>query len=167
MALTTKIVTQVIGTLTSPLDLSTPTDALDYTTRIALTSGTGANQADMMWHDQRTINASSNENIDLAGSLTGAFGTTLTFARIKGLVVAAASGNSNNVQVARGSSNGFTLFLAASDGLVVRPGGIFCWFAPDATGVAVTAGTGDILNIANGGAGTSVTYDIVVIGASA
>lgn len=167
MALTTKIVTQVIASLTSPKDLSTPTDALDYTTRIALTSGTGSGQADMLWHDTRTINASSNEDIDLAGALTGTLGGTLTFARIKGLVVAAASGNSNNVQVARGSSNGCTLFLAASDGLVVRPGGIFAWFAQDATGIAVTAGSSDILNIANGGAGTSVTYDIVVIGASA
>lgn len=167
MALTTKIVTQVIATLTSPKDLSTPTDALDYTTRIALSSGTGSGQADMLWHDTRTINASSNEDIDLAGSLTGTLGGTLTFARIKGLVIAAASGNSNNVQVARGSSNGFTLFLAASDGLVVRPGGLVAWFAQDATGIAVTAGSSDILNIANGGAGTSVTYDIVVIGASA
>jgi len=167
VALTTKYVAQVIATLTSPLDLSTPTDALDYTFRQSLTSGTGAGAADMMWHDQRTLSASASENIDLAGSLTGAFGTTLTFARVKGLVVAAATGNTNNVQVARGSSNGFTLFLAASDGLVVRPGGIFAWFAVDATGVAVTAGTGDILTITNGGAGTSVTYDIVVIGASA
>jgi hypothetical protein len=28
----------------------------------------------------------------------------------------------------------------------------------------VTAGTGDILQVANSGAGTSVTYDIIVIG---
>ena len=167
MALTTKIVAQVVATLTSPLDLSTPTDALDYTQRISLTSGTGSGQADMLWHDQRTLAASGSENIDLAGSLTGAFGTTLTFARIKGLVVAAAAGNTNNVQVARGAANGCTLFLAASDGLVVRPGGVFAWFAQDATGIAVTAGTGDILTITNGAGGTSVTYDIIVIGGSA
>lgn len=167
MALTTKVVTQVIASLTSPLDLSTPTDALDYTQRIALTSGTGANQADMMWHDTRTLAASGTENIDLAGSLTGAFGTTLTFARIKGLVVAAASGNTNDVQVARGSSNGFLMFLAASDGFLVKPGGYFCWFAPGATGVAVTAGSSDILTITNSAGSTGVTYDIVIIGASA
>lgn len=167
MALTTRIVAQVIASLTSPRDLSTPIDALDYTQRITLENGTGTNQADMLWHDQRSLNASANEDIDLAGALTGSFGTTLTFARIKGLIVAAASGNSNNVQVARGSSNGCTIFLAASDGLVVRPGGLVAWFAPDATGIAVAAGSSDILNIANGGAGTSVTYDIVVIGASA
>lgn len=167
MALTAKIVSQVVATLTSPLDLSTPTDALDYTQRISLTSGTGANQADMMWHDTRTLAASASENIDLAGSLTGAFGTTLTFARIKGLVVAAASGNTNDVQVARGSSNGFTMFLAASDGFLVKPGGHFSWWAPGATGVAVTAGTGDILTITNSAGSTSVTYDIVILGASA
>jgi len=59
------------------------------------------------------------------------------------------------------------LFLAASDGISVRPGGLFCWAAPDATAVAVTAGTGDLLAIANSGAGTSVTYDVVIIGSSA
>lgn len=167
MALTTKIVTQVIATLTSPKDLSTPTDALDYTQRITLTSGTGLGAADLLWHDQRTLVASANEDIDLAGVLVGTLGGTLTFARIKGLIVAAASGNVNNVNVARPAANGVPLFLAASDGLVVRPGGLVAWFAPDATGVAVTAGTGDLLNIANGGAGSSVVYDIVVIGASA
>lgn len=167
MALTTKFVAQIVATLTSPLDLSTPTDALDYTSRVSLTNGTGASQANMSWHDTRTVNASSSENIDLAGSLTGAFGTTLTFARIKGLLVAAASGNTNDVHLSRGSSNGVPLFLANSDGLVIRPGGLFMWMAQDATGIAVTAGTGDILTVANSGAGTSVTYDIVVIGANA
>ena len=36
--------------------------------------------------------------------------------------------------------------------------------APGAAGYAVTAGTGDILKVANSGAGTGVTYDIVIVG---
>lgn len=167
MALTTKIVTQVLATLTSPLDLSTPADALEYTSRLSWSSGTGANAADMMWHDQRTLAASGTENIDLAGSLTGAFGTTLTFARIKGLVVGAASGNTNDVQVIRGASNGLAVFLANGDGLSVKPGGFVAWFSPGATSVAITAGSSDILTITNSAGSTSVTYDIVIIGASA
>ena len=71
------------------------------------------------------------------------------------------------MRVTRPASNGVPLFLAASDGLDVKPGGCFLWLAPDATGVAVTAGTGDLINIANSSSGTSVTYDVVIIGASA
>ena len=71
------------------------------------------------------------------------------------------------MNVIRPASNGVPLFLAAGDGLPVKPGGAFLWVAPDATGVAVTASTGDLLTITNSGAGSAVTYYIVVLGASA
>lgn len=167
MALTTKITMKLAARHTATLDLTTATAPLSLDRVLSWASGTGANQADRIWHDRRTIAASGNEDLDLAGSLTDAFGATITFARIKAVVVAAASGNTNNVNVSRPGSNGVPLFLAASDGIPVRPGGLFLWVAPDATGVAVTAGTGDLLNVANSGAGTGVTYDIAVIGASA
>jgi hypothetical protein len=38
--------------------------------------------------------------------------------------------------------------------------------APDAAGYAVTATTADILRVTNGGAGTSVVYEIVILGTS-
>lgn len=153
--------------LTKSLDLSTPLDSVSYKKQLALASGVGANQGDMLWHDQRTIAASGTDSLDLAGVLTDAFGQTQTFARIKGIIVAAAAGNTNNVNVTRDATNGVPLFLAASDGIPVRPGGLFAWMAPDAVAVAVTPGTGDLLVIANSGAGTSVTYDVIIIGASA
>lgn len=168
MALTTKIVTQVIGTLTSPKDLSTPTDALDYTERLAWSSGTGANAADMLWHDTRTLTASATENLDLAGGLTNSFGATQTFARIKLLMVKAASANTNNVLVGGDATSTFlTWVVAENDAVVVRPGGLLLLHAPDATAYAVTATTGDLLMITNSAGSTSVTYDIVIIGASA
>ena len=34
------------------------------------------------------------------------------------------------------------------------------------TGVTVTAGTGDIIQVVNSAGGTSITYDIIVIGTS-
>lgn len=167
MALKTKILLQVIANLTDALDLSTVSDPLDYAYRDTLTSGTAADMADMLWHDTRTLTASATEDLDFAGSLTNAFGDTQTFARIKGIVVAAASGNTNNVNVTRPASNGVPLFLAAGDGIAVRPGGIFSAFAPDATAYAVTAGTGDLLTFTNSAGSTSVTYSIIVFGASA
>lgn len=169
MALTlgTELNVRLAATLTNPLDLSTPTDALVKAIKLVLTSGTSTDQADRIFHDQRTLSASATEDLDLAGSLTGPLGTTITFARIKVVLVSAATGNTNSVQVTRPASNGVPLFLAAGDGLAVRPGGLFVWAATDSTGVAVTAGTGDLLTFTNSAGSTSVTYDVVIIGASA
>lgn len=167
MALSTQLDVRLAATLTGTADLSTPTDALVNAVKLILTSGTGANQADMMWHDTRTLSASATEDLDLAGSLTGTLGGTLTFARIKLVMVTALAANTNNVNVTRPASNGVPLFLAAGDGVAVRPGGVFLWAATDATGVAVTAGTGDLLTFTNSAGSTGVTYSVMIVGASA
>lgn len=167
MALSTKIVAALTATLTDALDLSTATDPLAYTQRTTMTTGTGANQSDMLWHDTRTLAASGTEDLDLAGVLVNALGDTQTFARVKAIMVTAAAGNTNNVNVTRPAANGVPLFLAAGDGIAVRPGGMFMAVAPDATGYAVTAATGDLVTVTNSAAGTSVTYDVIIIGASA
>lgn len=167
MALTTRLNIDLAATYTKVLDLVTGSAPLTYTDRIDLATGTGANQADLVFSDTRTLTASGTEDLDLAGGLTDIYGATLTFARIKLLLVHAASGNTNNVNVTRPASNGVPLFLAAGDGIPVRPDGNFLWIAPDATGVAVTAGTGDLITVTNSAGSTSVSYDVVVIGASA
>jgi hypothetical protein len=158
----------VAAQYTKVRDFTTVTDPLNYKFVDTLATGTGANQADRLFHDQRTLAASANEDLDLAGSLLDAFGDTLTFARIKGIVVRAADGNTNNVVVGAAASNQFVgPFGAGTHTVAVRPGGVFAIYAPDATGYAVTAGTGDLLRIANSSSGTPVTYDIILIGASA
>ena len=165
MPLNTKVLLDLDADYTSALDLSTTENHLDFTRQIALATGTGANQADKIWHDERTLTASANEALDLAGVLTDAFGALLTFARVKGLLVYANPANTNNVLVGGAVSNAFVNWVSdATDVVVVRPGGLFATFAPDATAFAV--GTGDQLKVTNSGAGTSVTYDIVVIGSS-
>lgn len=167
MALTSDFTVKAVCELSDALDLATATVPLTLTERIRLASGTGADQANLIFHDTRTLAASATEDLDLAGVLVDALGDTLTFARIKAVIVAAASGNTNNVNVTRPASNGVPLFLAASDGIAVRPGGVFAWIAPDATAVAVTASTGDLLTLTNSSSGTSVTFDVVIVGASA
>ncbi|MFB7617823.1 hypothetical protein [Kitasatospora sp. NPDC056181] len=164
----TRLTVAAAATQTNPLDLVTGRAPLDFAAAIALGSGTGAGQADMIWSDTRTLAASATEDLDLAGVLTGAFGNTLTFARVKGLIVRAAAGNTNVVAVGGAAATGFVGWVAdATDKVNVRPGGVLGLFAPDATGYPVTAGTADLLRIGNGGSGTPVTYDIVIIGASA
>ncbi len=167
MTLVTKISLGVVAALSSALDLASADSNLDLETAYRWASGTGANQADRLWHDTRTIAASSNEDLDMAGSLTDALGGSFVLARVKAFAVVAASGNSNNVNVSRPAANGVPWALAAGDGVPIRPGGMLALAAPDATAYAVTAGTGDLINIANSGAGSSVTYKIVIVGASA
>lgn len=163
----TSVSVSVTSNQSKSLDLGDANFPISLTQAVALLSGTGAGQADLIFTDTRAVTASSNESLDLAGSLTDAYGATITFARIKAVIVAAATGNTNDVQVSRPASNSVPLFLAASDGIAVRPGGLFAWACSDATGVVVTASTGDLLNFANSSSGTSVTYTVIIIGASA
>jgi hypothetical protein len=167
MSLSASIKITLSANLTRALDLLTAQGQLTKSYIASLTDGTGANQADRIFHDTRTLTASGTEDLDLNGVLTDIYGQACNFARIKGIVVLALAANTNNVNVTRPASNGFPLFLAASDGIPVRPGGAFAWVDPSATGIAVTAGTGDLLTLTNSAGSTSVTYDIIIIGASA
>jgi hypothetical protein len=53
----------------------------------------------------------------------------------------------------------------ASDTIKIPPGGFFLLVAPD-DGFDVTAGTGDQLKVANGGAGSATDYYVWLIGTS-
>ena len=163
----------ITGSESAALDFTTPLAPIAKTYQLLYATGTGAGAADRIWTDQRTIAASGTDDLDLAGVLVGAFGQTVTFARIRAMVIQAAAGNTNNVIVGNAASNGFVTWVGgATHTITIRPGGLFVLAnsgpgSADATGYAVTAGTGDLLRIANSGAGTSVTYDIYLIGASA
>ena len=165
--LRTTIVAQIDTTMKNILDLSTPVDNLSKVAKIQLSNGTGANSADLCFHDTRTLAASGTEDLDLAGSLAGPFGASQVFAEIRAIMIKAAAGNTNNVRVTRPAANGVPLFLAASDGIDVPPGGVFLWSCPADGKVAVTAAVGDLITVTNSSSGTSVTYDVVIIGCSA
>lgn len=151
------------------LDFTAGNFPLAYNFAAGFANGTGANQADVLFWDQRPLAASAFEDLDLNGAgLQDAYGANLALARVKGIIVVAASANANNVIVGGAAVNGFISWVGgATHSVTVRPGGVMALFAPDATAYAVTAGTADLLRITNGGAGTSVTYDIVLLGASA
>jgi hypothetical protein len=167
MPLASQFGVSLVATLTQALDLATAQVPLQVARSYQLADGAGADQANRIFHDQRTLAASANEDLDLAGVLLDPFGAAITFARVKALLVAPAAANTNNVVVGAAATNPFLSWVGAGTHTVtVRPGGVLLLAAPDATAYAVTAGTGDLLRIANSGAGTSVTYDIVVIGAA-
>ena len=138
---------------------------LKYAASHSFTDGTGANQAQKLFTDQRTLAASANESLDLSGVLTDVFGATLAFTKIKAILVKAADGNTNDVVLGGAASNAWIgPFGASTHTVAVKPGGTVMFVAPDANGYAVTAGTGDLLKVANSAAGSAVTYDIVLVG---
>jgi hypothetical protein len=150
--------------------IGSATDALTKAYGSALTNGTGAGNADLVYWGQRTLVASAAEDLDLAGVLLDPLGNTLTFVRIKALVIAAASGNTNNVVVGNAAANGVAgLFGALTHTAIVRPGAAICWVcgSADATGYVVTATTADLLHIANSAGSSPVTYDVGILGCSA
>lgn len=170
MTLTSRLTLAASASQVSSLDLGVAQAQLAKSYIADLASGTAAGQADKIFHDTRTLAASANEDLDLAGALTDALGGSLTFVRIKGLVVAAAAGNTNNVVVGGAASNGFITWVgAATHTVTLRPGAVMALMAgsADATGYVVTAATGDLLRVANSSSGSTVTYDIVVLGCSA
>jgi hypothetical protein len=168
MTLKSALAISATATLTGTTDLASVNSPLSFNRAVQLINGTGAGKADRMFADTRTLAASATEDLDLSGSLLDALGGSAAFVRIKGLVIAAAKTNTNNVVFGAASSNAWAALLNSTGTITLRPGAAACFMAGVAdTGWAVTAGTGDILKVANSAGGTGVNYDIVVIGASA
>jgi hypothetical protein len=173
MAVSAVVKGSMTVTHTRSLDVAAASADIRPSFSVTFSDGAGANQVNLEWSDTRTITASLSEEIDLTGTtgspavtMTDIYGQTVSFARIKAILVTADSGNTNDVQVKRGASNGCALFLANGDGISVRPGGAFMWVAPDATGIAVSGGSTDILTITNSAGSTSVSYTITILGAA-
>lgn len=157
----------LVGSYTATNDLGSVTFSFNEKVRQNFIPGTTTGKADKLFSDTRTLAASATENLDLAGVLTDPFGATATFVKVKAIYIKAAAGNTNNVVVGGAGSNTFAgPFSDATDKVVIPPGGTVLLIHPGA-GWTVTAATGDILLVANSGAGTGVTYDVVLIGTSA
>jgi hypothetical protein len=131
--------------------------------------GTVANKFDRLYMSERTVNASTNDDLDLSGVLTDIFGATIAAAELVGILLinapkAGSPANVSNLTLG-GGSNPVVGFLGGATPTVgpIKPGGCFVLMNPDATGLAtITAGTGDILRIANGSGGAA-TYQIALL----
>lgn len=137
---------------------------------LQFTSGVAANQADILYVDERAFTSSTADDIDLAGVLSNAFGQTITAVEIVGIVIinATKAGVRNTVtlSVGAGSAPWFGMFGATGDVIKVPPGGVFCLFAPDASGLGtVTATTADLLTVTPGAAAGS--YQIAILARTA
>ena len=155
---------KVNATQQNTVDLNIVKDVVGESWSMALTNGVGANKAENMFHDKRTIAASGTESLDVSGGISNQFGTSLAFTKIKLIAIRALAANTNDLGIARPAVNGLPFMAAASDKTVRKPGGVFLHTDPSAAGIPVTAGTGDLIEITNEAGGTTVDYEIIIIG---
>lgn len=141
-----------------------------------LTDGTGLNQVNKVFVDSVTLAGSATQTYDLdSGSLADpsgvASGVVAAFSRIVAILIRrtdtpAASTQDENVTI--GGDFILTKYLLGwtDDALTIplHPGGIFAFVAPNSTGVAVTASTGDQITLTNASSADSTTVQIVILG---
>lgn len=167
MALTSRVSVDLAAVLTGTADFGAPSSRVNFAQQLDLASGTGAGKADKIWTDRRTIAASGSEELDLAGSLTDVFGGTITLATVKALYVKASAANTNSVVLGAASENAWDTLLGDAGTVTLTPGAVFLVAATAANPWGVTASTADLLKVANSSSGSSVTYDIAIVGATA
>ncbi len=161
------------------LDQSTTKDEDQARYEKSLTFGTGENQADQMWHDQREITPSTGtDDLDLAGGLTNAFGETITFATIRRIVVinrgeedglgGFTETDGEHLLLGNGGANSFNDLFNGVDASEIKVGsGDIFVISKKLTGFTVTAGSADIFRVNHGGGSKDITYDIIIIGTTA
>lgn len=163
----------LISNLTGTADLSTPADNFRIggtpgmqTLRQAFTVGTGNGQCNQHFHDQRSILTTANDDLDLAGGLTNALGATITFAKIKLLIVTIVSpdGTKSLRLGPQGVANGWQGPWSAVDADSYTTT-LQTFIDLNQYGYTVTGGSADVLRIHNPGAGT-VAYQIYIAGNS-
>jgi hypothetical protein len=151
----------------SALSNITDTAQLDYHRAIA--DGTGAGQADKVWHAERVLSAGANEDLVLSGLPLTLFANSMTIslANVKAiLLVNSAIDTGEDLIVGGAASHEWQgPFVAAGDKLVV-PADSCLLLLNKIAGWNVAAGSADRLCIANNGTG-DITYRIAILGSSA
>lgn len=169
MATSGSINLRVAATESGTTDFGTPSWVGEIANTLNFGSGTTAGNFDKVFFDERTVASATNDDIDLAASLTTPLGTAFAPAEIVALIVMnknkAGVANTTNLTVGGGAA---ATIVGLADALpAISPGGMILIVSPDASGIsAVTATTADILRVANS-SGASNTYQIAIFARSA
>lgn len=149
-----------IGVQTNALDLTTPINPIEIVDSKSYTNGTGSNQANEFWSDQRTLTGGQGgETLDIAGGLTNAFGQTITFTKVKELKIFNTSTTSTENLTLSGTF--MDVLTGGSAAKVVAPGGVYFERNP-IDGFAVGAGSSDEISVFPGD--DTITYNIAILG---
>ncbi len=151
---------------TNNLTLGNTTNTSNFSYSAPLTNGSAINQANLLYATSGTLSASASISIDLAGSVSDFFGNVITFTLVKSIFFTLTTDTTaTSVLIGNGSTPFINWVGSGAHTVRVRNGGCFFLSAPDATGYAVTAATGDILKITNEDSSNVATYKLAIVGA--
>lgn len=121
------------------------------------TYGTNANQMTTVIQLNSTLTNSETATIELNNGVVDSFGTTVHFRRVN---VLAAKNNSTVGDMNLGSGSFASWIDSTNSYVVIKPGGLVLFTAPNIEGYSSTNGTLNIVNIST----NTVSYSILVGG---
>jgi hypothetical protein len=147
--------------------LQTARNAIIRSASRTFTSGTGAQQCDLMWAKSYTLAASASTTITVS-ALTDDLGRAVAFVRVKCLLVESdATVSGDDLVLGAAASHPWVEIVGGSgQTLRVKPYGFLAQAAMGTVGFLVTSGSSDQLKIANAGA-NSITFRLTLAGCSA
>jgi hypothetical protein len=149
---------RIFGDFEARTDLTDAIEAIDIALSKRVLNGTGSDQANEFYSDERTLIATSANFNFVDGSLVNAFGDILTLSKIKGLLIV---NESTTIREDLTVSGDILTDFGSITNLTLTPGAFFLWTAPlDGHDVA-TPGS-DVLTIDSGS--DTITFKIVVWG---
>ena len=143
------------------LEVGSAASSPTLTQQTTFANGTGAGNIENVISKVGSIVASGLANLDLAGVEADPGGDLVTFTKVKAFLVKNTSASGDGISV---GGTFIAWKLAANDEVVVPPGGCFMMTAPSAAGFAVTAGSADIMTLANLDVAIAQTYEVIVLG---
>lgn len=163
-----RILAQITATETGPSDFGGPVFSPTMEVMLNLVEGTLADQANLLWMDERSVASGATDALDLNGVLVNAFGQTISAVELALLFIINAPrngpANTTNLTIG-GGSNPITGWLGGTTPTFgpIRPGNFLMFGGGNVGGAGIiTPSTGDILSIVNS-AGAAATYQIAAL----
>ncbi len=153
----------ISGTTTKAEELSTLTDVISKSMSVTFAKGTGANQANGLFHDTRPLADGANETLEFTdSSLTDKLGEAIDFSKLKALAIKNNSDDSTLI-IGAAAATQMAIFGGGTETIILQPGGVFMFICADASGLDVS--TNAALKLEHGGEGTDAPdYDIIALG---
>ncbi len=153
------------------LDLTTIKDVASLTYAKQLADGTGASQANSVWHDQRTVATGANDDLDLTALTNSIFGSTITinFTAVKALLlVNTNTATADELVIDSSVANAYKGFFNGSATSKVECGPDSAVLLSAKVGGfqsnGTVGGTNKVIRISNPAGGTNIVYKIAIIG---
>ncbi len=160
--MTGKVFAKIRATGLKALDLNTLRDPVDTSFSTSITFGTAANQVDLMWHDERSLNASANEELDM-NVLAGPHGS-ISFDKIKFMMIKNVSTTAAILLLGNATGTQFLGPLGAAAHTHALNAGDYVLWANANVGFDSSAGQNDFKILET--AALAAVYQIVILGLS-